>query len=47
MVNYLGHELASTLVKEYDVHLLLPLLVWCYKVMIPFSWEVEVQVQDD
>jgi hypothetical protein len=47
VVNYLSHEPASTLVKEYDVHL--RSLRWCSvtKVMIPSLQEVEVQMHDD
>jgi hypothetical protein len=34
VVNYRGCEHASTLVKEYDVGLFMPLLVQCYKMMM-------------
>ncbi len=34
VANYYGCELAFVLVREYDVGLLLPLLVKCYEMMM-------------
>lgn len=45
VANYYGCELAFVLVREYDVGLLLPLLVKCYEMMMLVMQQVEVQVE--
>lgn len=44
VISYIGHERTFTLVTQYDVGLLLPLLIQCYKVLMPFMFGEEVQV---
>jgi hypothetical protein len=39
---YLGHENTSTIVVQYDEQLLLPLLIECYKILMPFMCDEEV-----
>jgi hypothetical protein len=34
VTNYIGHDKTSTLVVQYDVGLLLPLLIQCYKILM-------------
>jgi hypothetical protein len=45
VTSYIGHEKASSLVVQYDVGFLLPLLIWCYKVLMPSMFGDEVQMQ--
>jgi len=41
VISYIGHERAFALVTQYDIGLLLPLLIQCYKVLTPFMFDEE------
>lgn len=45
VTSYIGRERASSLVVQYDVGFLLPLLIWWYKVLMPSMFGDEVQMQ--
>jgi hypothetical protein len=45
VIGYLHHEKSFTLVVQYDVGLLLLLMIQCYKVFMPFVFNEEVHVQ--
>jgi hypothetical protein len=42
VTSYLGHENASTLIVQYHEQLLLPLLIWCYKALMPTMCDEEI-----
>jgi hypothetical protein len=44
VINYVGCEVAYALVVQNDEQLLLPLLIQCYKMLILFVCDEEVQV---